>query len=162
MSGTGTAENPYRVEAVPIRLAVSDTPSIGLTLTGDGTLAEPYVVSADFTGEIPVPDWTPAESRLWGGGVSLTDVTAPRTLRVTLVGNVTGLAMPTWDSSSSGSLNIVLTQDASGSRTVHWTGVVWEDANPPTLTTTPGGKDLIRLLWTGLFWVGDPVAMNLG
>jgi hypothetical protein len=55
-------------------------------------------------------------------------------------------------------LELVLTQDATGGRTVTWGSTVkWDNATPPVLSTAPGATD--RLVFTsydnGVTWYGD-------
>lgn len=55
-----------------------------------------------------------------------------------------------------------LVQDGTGSRTVTWPGAVeWAGGTAPTLTTTAGAEDVIRLTkTTDTLIVGDVVALN--
>lgn len=46
VTGTGNAENPYRVSAQRAQLAVIDTGTIDHTLAGDGSAATPYSLSS--------------------------------------------------------------------------------------------------------------------
>ena len=162
ITGTGAAQNPFRISADPMRLQVADSDTISMTLTGEGTVSSPYVMDAEFIGELNPPDWTPSEGRSWGAGAqSLADLDAPATVRVALTGNVTGVTLPSWASSDSGSITLVITQDGTGGRTLVLTGVTWAGGTPPTYTTAANGRDLIRLFWTGLAWIGEPVALNV-
>lgn len=161
VTGAGTAQDPYVVSLQGSRLSVIDSPTIDLTLTGTGDSISPYVLRADFIGTIPVPDTTPAESRTWSGGaVSLTDVTGPRTIRVTLQGNVTSVALPTWASSTSGTITLVLMQDATGGRTWVQPGTSAYGIDV-ALTPTASARDVVALHWTGVQWVVVPVAMDV-
>lgn len=161
ITGTGSAQNPLRISADPVRIITSDTDTIAFTTTGEGTIESPYSISADFIGSTEPPDWTPAESRTWSGSVSLTDISSPRTVRVALTGNVTAIALPTWGSSDSGSIVLVLTQDAVGGRTVDLSGITWESGSQPVLSSAASARDVLRLFWTGLSWVGEPLAFNV-
>lgn len=156
--GTGTTTNPYIVSAELVNLVVTDTDTINLTATGDGTPTDPLVLSAEYIGEPPDADWTPAESRSWSGAVSLADVLSPLTIRVAMAGNVTSVTMPVWLSSSSGRITLVLTQDATGGRTWVTPGTTAGGADI-TLSTAPGAKDVVEAFWTGTQWVLTAKAM---
>jgi len=158
--GTGAATNPFRISARPLNLAVTDTATVNLTLTGDGSTTNPWTISGDFIGTIQPPDWTTAESRSWSGAVSLTDVTAPRTIRITMTGNVTAITLPTWASSVSGSITLIVSQDATGGRTWVMPGTSSFGIDV-VLTPTPSARDLIVFFWTGIQWIVVPSAMNV-
>lgn len=161
VSGSGTSQDPYVISLQGSRLSVIDTSTINLTLTGTGEATSPYVLRADYIGTIPVPDKTPSEARTWvGGAQSLTDVTGPRTIRVTLQGNVTSVALPTWASSTSGTITLVLMQDSTGGRTWVMPGTSAYGIDVP-LTATPNARDVVGLHWTGTQWVVVPVAMDV-
>ena len=49
-----------------------------------------------------------------------------------------------------GSIQLILIQDGTGSRTATWPGTVkWAAGTAPTLTTTGGGIDIVSCLWDG-------------
>lgn len=48
VSGNGNTNNPYVVDAYPVSLVVSNTGTVELTLSGAGTDADPWVVTADL------------------------------------------------------------------------------------------------------------------
>lgn len=152
--------NPFVISARLLNIDVVDTATIDLTLTGDGSPTSPFTLSADFIGEIPVPDYTPAESRTWSGAVSLADVTEPRMIRVAMNGNVTAVTLPTWASSESGSITLMLSQDATGGRTWVMPGTS-AGGTDVVLSAAPNARDLVRLFWTGIQWVVTAVALNV-
>jgi len=160
ITGTGSTTNPFRIAARQLNVAVADTATINMTLVGDGSSVNPYTISGDFVGTINPPDWTTAESRSWNGAVSLVDVTTPRTIRVTMTGNVTSVTMPTWASSSSGSITLMISQDVTGGRTwiMPGTSALGIDI---ALSTAASARDLIVAFWTGIQWVLIPSAMNV-
>lgn len=158
ITGTGSATNPFRISSRPLNVQVADTATINMHLTGDGSVTNPFTVSADYIGTVEPPDWTPAESRTWSGSVSLTDVTSPRTIRVTMNGNVTAVALPTWSSSESGSITLMISQDATGGRTWVMPGTSASGIDV-ALSTAASARDLIVLFWTGVQWVVVPSAM---
>lgn len=51
VTGSGTASNPYRVSG-GLGLQVVDTPSVNLTLLGTGSQSDPWLLSADFAGNL--------------------------------------------------------------------------------------------------------------
>jgi len=160
ITGTGSTTNPFRISARTLNLAVLDTATVNMTLTGDGSATNPWTISGDFIGTIQPPDWTPAESRSWAGAVSLADITAPRTVRITMTGNVTAVTLPTWSSSSSGSITLMISQDATGGRTWVQPGTSMAGIDI-ALSTAPNARDLIVAFWTGIQWVFIPSAMNV-
>lgn len=160
VTGLGTATNPYRIKARPLSMLVVDTATINLTLTGTGTTTDPYSLQADYIGSLPVPDQQPSIFQNWSGAVNLTSITAPTTIRATLNGNVTSVTLPPWGSTISGSINLLLTQDATGSRTWVQPGVSAGGVDV-VLTTAANAKDLVRLFWTGAQWVVSAVALNV-
>lgn len=96
-------------------------------------------------------DLTPAGPlTVWALPVSV----LPSTLTATLTGAHV-LTLPTPAADKSGTVSLVLVQDGTGSRTVTWPAAVrWSYGVAPVLTTTPGGRDLIHLFWTGQEWLG--------
>jgi Periplasmic copper-binding protein (NosD) len=80
VTGSGEATNPYVVTAIgaPLsgQLTVADTPSLNLTLIGEGTVNEPYTISGDvvgvpgqpITGQLEVADTETLDLTLSGGG----------------------------------------------------------------------------------------------
>lgn len=90
----------------------------------------------------------------WTGVVDLTTLAAAaRTMRATLTGNVT-LALPTPSPSASYTVTLLLTQDATGSRTLTLPAAALSSFGvDPVLSTTAGATDLVHLLWTGAAWI---------
>jgi len=58
VTGSGETTNPYVVTAVGLpltgQLTVADTPSLNLTLIGEGTVNEPYTISGVVEGQTPI------------------------------------------------------------------------------------------------------------
>jgi len=152
ITGTGTASNPYRINVKQLHVGVVDSSTIDLTLTGTGSETNPFTIKADFIGVIQPPDFHPSETAFWTGAVSLAAVTGPKTIRATLNGNVTSVTLPTWSSSASGAIYLVLSQDAAGGRTWVMPGTSAGGAKI-VLSTAPGARDFIRCFWTGLQWI---------
>lgn len=161
VSGSGSAQDPYVISAAAPGLQVQDSSTIDMTVSGDGTALSPYVLRAEFIGDIPTPDWTAASSRTWSGGaVSLADVTKPATIRVSMTGSVTTVTLPTWLSSQSGTITLIISQDVTGGRTWIMPGTSAFGIDV-ALSTAPSARDVISLFWTGVQWVVVPVAMDV-
>lgn len=79
----------------------------------------------------------------------------PGTHRRTLTGNVTvdltGRAPV--DPQQAVSVSLVLVQDATGGRTVAFSGVKWPNGVAPVLSAAAGAVDVVTLLWAGE-WLG--------
>lgn len=90
----------------------------------------------------------------WTGAVSL--LSYPQTYLATLTGNVTSLTLPTSPYAlESGTVTLVLTQDATGGRTVTWpTSVKWPDGIVQQPAAGASTISIIHLLWTGQNWLG--------
>ena len=76
---------------------------------------------------------------------------------LTLTGNAT-ITMPT--AVAGKSFIIILSQDATGSRTVTWSTVVWPSATAPTITTTASKKDIYSFFSDGTNWYGTTIGQN--
>jgi hypothetical protein len=88
------------------------------------------------------------------GAVDLTGVTFPSTRIWSLTGNVT-LTLPTPSAATSGTFTLVLTQDATGGRTITWpAGVKWPDGIAQQPASAANSLSAIHLLWTGTAWLG--------
>lgn len=160
ITGTGTASNPYRINVRQLYVVVTDTPTIDMTLTGTGSETNPYNLSAAFVGTIQPPDWQDSTSAFWSGAVNLSALTKPQTIRATLNGNVTGITLPTWASTNSGIINLILSQDVAGGRTWVMPGTS-ADGVDIVLSTAPSARDYVRLFWTGIQWIATMVAKNV-
>jgi len=62
VTGAGTGSNPIVVEAFPMALAVQNSGTVAITLSGTGTEADPSTVSADLIGPAITGKWG-----LWRG-----------------------------------------------------------------------------------------------
>jgi hypothetical protein len=76
---------------------------------------------------------------------------------LTLTGNAT-ITMPT--AVAGKSFIIILSQDATGSRTVTWSTVSWPSATAPTITSTASKKDIYSFFSDGTNWYGVTVGQN--
>lgn len=90
------------------------------------------------------------------GTVTLTEADLPSTRLRTLTGNVTFvLPTPAATPSRSGTITLVLTQDATGGRTITWpASVKWPDGIAQQPATAANSVSMIHLLWTGAQWFG--------
>lgn len=90
----------------------------------------------------------------WTGAVTL--LSYPQTYLATLTGNVTSLTLPTSPYAlESGTVTLVLTQDATGGRTITWpTSVKWPDGIAQQPAAGPNTLSVFHLLWTGATWLG--------
>lgn len=57
---------------------------------------------------------------------------------------------------------LLLKQDATGSRTVTWPTIKWQNATTPTLTTTASRTDIFALFYDGTDYFGSVVGQNYG
>jgi hypothetical protein len=65
------------------------------------------------------------------------------------------LVLPTPGATKSGTITLVLTQDATGSRTITWpAGVKWPDGIAQQPAAAANSTSVIHLLWTGTMWLG--------
>lgn len=86
------------------------------------------------------------------GTLDLSTYTRSSTARATLTGNITAITLPTPASSESYTITLVLTQDATGSRTIAWGTILSAYGVDPVLTTAANAKDLLHLFWDGTSW----------
>jgi hypothetical protein len=70
---------------------------------------------------------------------------------VTLTGNCT-FTMPTVTAGQS--FVLIVTQDATGSRTATFTGVKWPGGSAPTITVAANSVDILTFLSNGTSWYG--------
>lgn len=86
--------------------------------------------------------------------VALTNGTVQQ---LTLTGNAT-ITMPT--AVAGKSFIIMLKQDATGSRSVTWSTVVWPSATAPTITGTASKQDIYSFFSDGTSWYGTTIGQN--
>jgi hypothetical protein len=93
-------------------------------------------------------------SESWAGAVTL--LSYPQTYLATLTGNITSLVLPSQPYAlESGTVTLVLKQDATGSRTVSWpSSVLWPEGLKPQPQPTANSLSVFHLLWTGQNWLG--------
>lgn len=90
----------------------------------------------------------------WTGAVDLTVLAAAvRTIKATLTGNVT-FTLPTPPADVSYTVTLLLTQDATGGRTLTLpVPVLSAYGVDPVLSTAGGATDVLHLMWTGAAWI---------
>ena len=88
------------------------------------------------------------------GTVTLGTPDLPSTRLWTMTGNIT-LNLPTPSAALSGTITLVLTQDATGGRTMVWPAAVkWSDGIAVQPATAANSISVVNLLWTGVQWLG--------
>lgn len=73
-----------------------------------------------------------------------------------LILTLTGNCVFTFPAASAGAqFTLLITQDATGSRTITWpSSVRWASGTPPTITATAGRTDVISFISDGTYWIG--------
>lgn len=90
----------------------------------------------------------------WGASVVLDKY--PQTYISSLSASVSSLALPTSPIGlQSGTITLVLTQDATGGRTITWpASVKWADGIVQQPAAGPNTVSVFHLMWTGTQWLG--------
>lgn len=90
------------------------------------------------------------------GTVNISEAMLPSTRLWQLAGNLTlTIPTPVLTPSRSGTITLVLQQDATGNRTVTWPAAVkWPDAIVQQPATAANSISVFHLLWTGREWLG--------
>jgi hypothetical protein len=58
-------------------------------------------------------------------------------------------------------MTVVVTQDATGSRTISWSGLaLWSNGSAPILSTAAGATDSFKFTWNGTSWVETSRALG--
>lgn len=124
-------------------MPVDETPGT-LTVQGpQGAVGDMVLVTgpANTTGSVSLPESALPSTRIW-----------------TLTGNVTlTLPTPVATPTRSGTITLVLIQDATGNRTITWpssTTLKWPDGIVQQPAAAANSVSVIHLLWTGTQWLG--------
>lgn len=57
VTGSGSISDPYVISSFPMSLSVLDTPTVNLTLTGDGSQGNPWTISGVASGSAYDSKW---------------------------------------------------------------------------------------------------------
>ena len=145
--GTGVATFLTTPSSANLIAAVSDE-------TGSGSLVfntAPAITNPTVTNYVETPYSANSSTAIT---LALTNGTVQI---ITLTGNAT-ITMPT--ATSGKSFILLLKQDATGSRTVTWSTVVWPGGTAPTITATASKQDIYSFFADGTNWYGVNVGQN--
>ena len=150
---------------------LSGSPSYGTAgqiLTSGGSSASPTWTAVTGTGSVVLssaptlvnPTITNYTETLYTANTS-TAITIALTngtvQQLTLTANAT-ITMPSVGAGKS--FVIMLKQDATGSRTVTWSTVVWGGGTAPTITSTASKQDIYSFFSDGTNWYGATIGQN--
>jgi hypothetical protein len=160
--GTGVANNASSTITISgafgTTITVSGTTTVTLPTTG--TLAT-LAGTETFTNKtLTNPTVTNYVETLYTANTSTAitvDLANGTVQNLTLTGNAT-ITMPT--AVAGKSFIIILSQDATGSRTVTWSTVSWPSATAPTITSTASKKDIYSFFSNGTSWFGTTIGQN--
>ena len=163
---------------MPVTVVGNNTPTAGGVVYGDGTnyastaagTSNQILVSAGssaptWTSTITTPTLTNPTVTNYTETVYTANSSTAITLdlangtfqNITLTGNAT-ITMPT--AVAGKSFLLLLSQDATGGRTVTWSTVVWPGGTAPTITSTASKRDIFSFFSNGTSWFGVTVGQN--
>jgi hypothetical protein len=160
--GTGIANNSASTITISGAFGTTFTVSgtTAVTLPTTGTLAT-LAGTETFTNKtLTNPTVTNYVETLYSANTSTAitvDLANGTVQNLTLTGNAT-ITMPT--AVAGKSFIIILSQDATGSRTVTWSTVSWPSATAPTITSTASKKDIFSFFSNGTSWFGTTIGQN--
>ena len=160
--GTGIANNSASTITISGAFGTTFTVSgtTAVTLPTTGTLAT-LAGTETFTNKtLTNPTVTNYVETLYTANTSTAitvDLANGTVQNLTLTGNAT-ITMPT--AVAGKSFIIILSQDATGSRTVTWSTVSWPSATAPTVTSTASKKDIFSFFSNGTSWFGTTIGQN--
>jgi hypothetical protein len=168
VTSSGTLAIAYSGTALPVANGGTNATSAGITafnnITGytasgaTGTTSTNLVFSTTPT--LTNPTVTNYVETLYSANTSTAitvDLANGTVQNLTLTGNAT-ITMPT--AVAGKSFIIILSQDATGSRTVTWSTVSWPSATAPTVTSTASKKDIYSFFSNGTSWFGTTIGQN--
>lgn len=129
----------------------------GIVVSGTGIPGSPFVISRY---DAPEGDWQQAVWVDANPNLQLDAFARPTVISTRLTANA-GLTLPTWSPAFAGSLTFVIQQGGSGSYEVGWAAAGVRSAAAINLTNTVGATDIVRILWTGTFWVATDIVLNV-
>jgi len=154
VSGLGTNVATFLATPSSANLisAVTDETGSGSLVFGTTpTLTTPAITNPTITNYV---ETLYAANTSTAIAVALTNGTVQQ---LTLTGNAT-ITMPT--AVAGKSFIIMLKQDATGSRTVTWSTVVWGGGTAPTITSTASKQDIYSFFSDGTNWYGATIGQN--
>lgn len=129
----------------------------GIEITGSGSFDDPYVVARYDT---TPPDWQVSQIATTGAELLIASQ-VPITYRVTANNANADIVLPTWPTNRSGTVTLVITQDATGGRNIDFGAAGVLTSAPIVLSSAPGATDVVTLFWTGSAWIGALVAVDV-
>jgi hypothetical protein len=150
LSTTGAFTTTF-AQGASVTLTLPSTSQTLATLAGTETLTNKTLTNPTITNYV---ETLYAANTSTAITVSLANGTVQQ---LTLTGNAT-ITMPT--AVAGKSFIIMLKQDATGSRTVTWSTVVWPSATAPTITSTANKQDIYSFFSDGTNWYGITVGQN--
>lgn len=160
--GTGVANNSASTITISGAFGTTFTVSgtTAVTLPTTGTLATLAGTETLTNKTLTNPTVTNYVETLYSANTSTAitvDLANGTVQNLTLTGNAT-ITMPT--AVAGKSFIIILSQDATGSRTVTWSTVSWPSATAPTVTSTASKKDIYSFFSNGTSWFGTTIGQN--
>jgi len=137
---------PNQIISVPTGTTVDLTTAMNIA-TSNGT-----VITKGPQGD--PGDLVTVSTSAWGASVTLDKY--PQTYISSLTTSVTAMTLPSspW-SGQSGTITLVLTQDATGGRTITWpSSVKWPDGIVQQPAIAANSVSVFHLMWTGTQWLG--------
>jgi hypothetical protein len=123
------------------------SPTISSPTISNGSISTPTVTNPTIT------NYVESVVAIGNTGTSQTIALTNGTVQTaTLTGNCT-FTMPT--ATAGKSFILLLRQDGTGSRTATFTGVKWNVAGAPTITTTASKMDILTFVADGTNWYGN-------
>jgi len=127
----------------------------GVTLTGTGTRADPFVVSltADSEPDVLTVDHPAA------GNLDLSGARSGSIVEVLLGANATSVALP---ASARGRLDLFVKQTGGGG-TITWPPEVkWPNGHAPVLSNQANKGDWLSLRQVGAYWIAASLGTKIG
>jgi len=138
--------------------------AVELSITGTGSPTDKVVLDSSPTINTPAltnPTVTNYVETLYSANTSTAitvDLANGTVQNLTLTAASVTITMPT--AVAGKSFIIILSQDATGSRSVTWSTVSWPSATPPSVTQTASRKDIFSFFSNGSSWFGATIGQN--